>query len=161
MLALQYHPDRVTDEKKSEAKEKFNSIHQAYSVLSDGEKKKAYDDGLDIFFTRATVSAQWESHLKVLELDDFVRARKKYQNSEEEKMDIICETKRGNGSLTHLLHNVPFMRGEDEGRIIKLINQLILDGKLPKMKLKRIAKKWMSCFSDPTNEKFIQYLSVS
>lgn len=140
MLALLYHPDRVSHEKKSESKEKFNVIHQAYSILSDAERKKAYDDGLDIFFTRATVSAQWESHLKIVKSDDFLSARERYQNSENEKKDIVCEIVRGNGSLTHLLHNVPFMRREDEGRIIKLIDQLILDKKLPKMKLKRMQK---------------------
>lgn len=141
MLALLCHPDRVSDEKKSEANEKFAIIHQAYTILSDAEKKKEYDDGFDVFITRAVVSAQWESHLKIVEPDDFVRARKRYQNSEDEKTDIIHEIVRGNGSLTHLLHNVPFMRAEDENRIKKLIEQLILDGKLPKMKLKRIATK--------------------
>lgn len=141
MLALLHHPDRVSDERKSEAKEKFNIIHQAYSILSDAEKKKGYDDGFDVFITRGTVSAQWESHLKIVEIDDFVRARKRYQNSEDEKTDIIREIVRGGVSLTHLLHNVPFMRAEDEDRIIKLIEQFILDGKLPKMRLKRMAKK--------------------
>lgn len=41
-LALQHHPDRNPD-KVNEATEKFKSISEAYSVLSDPEKRKKYD----------------------------------------------------------------------------------------------------------------------
>lgn len=39
-LALSYHPDR---NKSKEAHEKFKEINQAYEVLSDPNKRKAYD----------------------------------------------------------------------------------------------------------------------
>jgi molecular chaperone DnaJ len=42
-LALTHHPDRAPKEKKHEAKEKFKEIQEAYSVLSDDERRKAYD----------------------------------------------------------------------------------------------------------------------
>lgn len=40
-LAMQYHPDRNKD--NPEAEEKFKEISEAYSVLSDAEKRKQYD----------------------------------------------------------------------------------------------------------------------
>lgn len=40
-LALKYHPDRNPDNK--EAEEKFKEINEAYSVLSDPDKKSKYD----------------------------------------------------------------------------------------------------------------------
>src|SRR3972149_5640864 len=40
-LALKYHPDRNPDDKESE--EKFKEINEAYSVLSDAEKRANYD----------------------------------------------------------------------------------------------------------------------
>ncbi len=40
-LALQYHPDRNPDNK--EAEEKFKEVAEAYSILSDADKKARYD----------------------------------------------------------------------------------------------------------------------
>ena len=45
-LAKQYHPDKFAtapEEKKREAEEKFKEIQHAYDVLSDTQKKAAYD----------------------------------------------------------------------------------------------------------------------
>lgn len=46
-LALKYHPDRWSTKSKEEqkqAEEKFKEITEAYSVLSDEEKRKQYDN---------------------------------------------------------------------------------------------------------------------
>src|SRR5947209_1362795 len=42
-LARQYHPDRNPGDKKAE--ERFKGISAAYDVLSDADKRKAYDRG--------------------------------------------------------------------------------------------------------------------
>jgi molecular chaperone DnaJ len=46
-LARQYHPDRNAGDAKAE--ERFKEISAAYDVLSDPEKKKAYDQGTGPF----------------------------------------------------------------------------------------------------------------
>ncbi|MBU4312016.1 MAG: molecular chaperone DnaJ [Candidatus Omnitrophica bacterium] len=42
-LALKFHPDRVSADKKKEAEEKFKDISEAYAVLSDPQKRSQYD----------------------------------------------------------------------------------------------------------------------
>lgn len=139
-LAKLYHPDRNTLEQKKVAMEKFNIIHNAYSILSDATKKKQYDSGSNVFFTKATVAAMWENYLKPVYTSEMDDARKKYQGSLAEKKDIIHEFVAGNGSMTHLLNTIPFMRIEDESRMIEFIRDLIEEGKLKKIPIKKIKK---------------------
>ncbi|KKQ76707.1 MAG: Chaperone DnaJ [Parcubacteria group bacterium GW2011_GWC1_38_6] len=48
--ALEWHPDRHQGSDKEEAERKFKEINEAYQVLSDGNKKSAYDNyGHDAF----------------------------------------------------------------------------------------------------------------
>ncbi len=42
-LAMKYHPDRNTGDRRAEAEEKFKEVKEAYEVLSDNRKRAAYD----------------------------------------------------------------------------------------------------------------------
>ena len=49
-MALKWHPDRWvngTEEEKKSAEEKFKQLNEAYSVLSDKNKRMAYDSGVE------------------------------------------------------------------------------------------------------------------
>ncbi len=43
-LSLKVHPDRVEEQKKENATEKFQTLGKVYSILSDQEKRKVYDE---------------------------------------------------------------------------------------------------------------------
>lgn len=45
--ALKFHPDRVAESEKKEAEKKFKEIGEAYAILSDPEKKRLVDQGVD------------------------------------------------------------------------------------------------------------------
>ncbi|XP_055307848.1 J domain-containing protein CG6693-like [Sitodiplosis mosellana] len=139
-LALTFHPDRVPINEKEEAKEKFNVIHNAYSILSDIAKKEMYDNGSRVLFTKVTIAAQWENFLKPVSCEAKEEARKKYQGSLQEKTDLIREFVAGKGSLTYVLNNLPFMRSEDEMRIIEILKDLIDKGDIPKIPIKKIRR---------------------
>jgi molecular chaperone DnaJ len=55
-LALKYHPDRVSPDKKKEAEEKFKEISEAYAVLSDDQKRAQYDQ-----FGHAGIDSRYSS----------------------------------------------------------------------------------------------------
>ena len=42
-LSRMYHPDKVSNEQKAGAEEKFKAISEAYEILSDDNKKAVYD----------------------------------------------------------------------------------------------------------------------
>jgi len=42
-LAMKYHPDRNTGDKATDAEQKFKEAKVAYEILSDAQKRAAYD----------------------------------------------------------------------------------------------------------------------
>ena len=62
-LALKYHPDRNKD---SEAPEKFKEISEAYSILSDNQKRQLYDShghaGIDNRYSNMNYYSQEDYH---------------------------------------------------------------------------------------------------
>lgn len=139
-MALKYHPDRVSVEEKAVASEKFTIIHQAYTILTNSDLKKQYDNGeSDVIFMKKTRSGCWERHMKVVTDDDFEQSAQEYKNSAREKEDIMREFVNGNGSMTHLLNHIPFLRVEDQPRIIAMIKELVNENKIPNdIKIKKI-----------------------
>ena len=48
---MKYHPDKnasKSDEEKVESEKMFREVGEAYEILTDPEKKKNYDEGVDV-----------------------------------------------------------------------------------------------------------------
>lgn len=140
-LARKFHPDRVSDAEKSIANEKFSILHQAYSILANPETKKLYDAGeMRIFFSKPTIVGKWEHYIAPLMSSAIESARQNYQGSVSEEADILREFIIGKGSMTHLFNTIPFMRTEDEARMIHVIKECMESGKIPKAPIRKMRR---------------------
>lgn len=137
-LARIYHPDKADVNDKEAAKEKFHELHRAYSILADPETKKVFDSGGSLSSFGKPIAARWEKYIRTIDSTDVSNMRDSYQGSEAEKKAIFREIIIGKGSLTHLFHSVPFMRYEDEPRIIQIIKSGIECGEIPKMVIRKM-----------------------
>lgn len=140
-MALLNHPDRVRENDKEVARERFAIIHYAYRILSDPLQREQYNNGSGVLFVNATKSVEWEHFLRPSTDCEIKDARMRYQNSIKEQNDIEKEFIDGKGSMTHLLNTIPFMRIEDEPRIIEMIKKSINEKKIPALKIKKVARK--------------------
>lgn len=77
-LALKYHPDRVPENEKKDAEEKFKEISEAYGVLSDPQKRSMYDQyghaGIDQTYTTEDIfkGADFSSIFEEIGLGDIL-----------------------------------------------------------------------------------------
>ena len=67
-LSMKYHPDRVDATKRADATRRMQEINQAYAVLRDPVKRRAYDatlapegaEGWDVFWERGLFGLFWD-----------------------------------------------------------------------------------------------------
>lgn len=76
--------------------------------------------------------------MRTIDSNEFEYTRRKYQGSLSEESAIIREFVFGKGSITHLFNVIPFMRLEDQDRVVLIIKRCIELGKIPKMSIKKI-----------------------
>ncbi len=101
----------MTDENlKEESKIKFQCLGKIYSILSDSEKKKLYDetgliDGEDEMFGGA--SKDWEEYFrnmfKKVTKDDFDKFFENYKGSSEERDDLIKLYEKHEGDMEMIM----------------------------------------------------------
>ncbi len=133
-LALKHHPDR------GGSKEKFQALSLAYSILSDEEKKKIYDEtgcledaeeGPDLNEENFEF---WNNYFRsifpkvtVEKIDQF---KKTYLGSEEEQKDVIDAYLKHHGDLQKIMECVMFAEEGHEERISQIIDNAIAEGQL-------------------------------
>lgn len=84
-LSLQVHPDRVQDDEKEEATEKFKILTKLHGVLTDPSKKALYDeqkiidDDGDADLSNSAWLEMWRSFFKPITTTDIDNYHKEYQ----------------------------------------------------------------------------------
>ncbi|ORY81318.1 hypothetical protein BCR37DRAFT_404517 [Protomyces lactucae-debilis] len=133
-LALKTHPDKVPAAEREEADVKFKEIAWAYAILSDDKKRKLYDttgrtdgEGGD-FDWDAFMTQQYKV---VIDEGVIEQVKKEYQNSEEERRDVVAAYKKAKGDWTRLFEQVmlsQMLGDDDETRFRRYIDEAIAKG---------------------------------
>ncbi|XP_059621561.1 J domain-containing protein CG6693 [Phlebotomus argentipes] len=139
-LSLKVHPDRVAENQKADATEKFKILGKIYAVLSDPDKKKLYEekgiiDDDEDESKLATWIEMWKTIFKPITDEDIENYQKSYVGSDLEKSDIKKAYMNGNGCINYLMSTVPFMAVEDEPRIIAMVKEWIDAGEVPEYEI--------------------------
>ena len=142
-LCLRFHPDKLapnlTDNEKELAKKKFQAISLAYTILSDEDKRKEYDETGDLYDDDEDLSSskegmkQWTDYFDAVfpkvttkDIDAF---EVKYKCSDEEEKDVLEYYKKFKGDLNKMVECVMLSSDADKERWVKdYINPAIAKG---------------------------------
>lgn len=127
--------DKAHPDAKDTAHIKFQEIAFAYAILSDERRRKRYDrtgntaESLDIdddaFNWTDFFRAQWAEAVTGERLDNF---KSTYQNSDEEKRDVLAAYRSSRGKLNSIFNAVMLSNPlDDEDRFRGYIDQAIKD----------------------------------
>lgn len=140
-LALKFHPDKLANasgEDQQKASENFRRLATAYEVLSDPDKRKAYDltgdTGEHTDFTNWDYN-KWDSYFKsiwggLVNEESIEQYKKQYVYSDIEKEDIVSAYSTCKGDLLMMLDCISFATSEDIPRITNIVKKLIKEKKV-------------------------------
>jgi len=130
--SLKVHPDRVPEDEKEVATEKFQTLGKIYSILSDQEKRKIYDETGSVDeenFVKGDMDWDdyWRLLFKKVTKEDIVEFEAKYKGSEEEAEDVKNLYEEHQGDMDKIMSSVLCATVDDEPRIREIIQKLIDD----------------------------------
>nr|XP_014103344.2 J domain-containing protein CG6693 [Bactrocera oleae] len=139
-MSLQVHPDRVEDDKKSAATEKFKVLSKAYQVLSDKEKRGLYDEQGVIVDEEdegklSSWMDLWRQVFRRVTEEDIINYENSYVGSELERDDMKKAYLSSKGCINKIMTEVPFLHIKDEPRLQKIIREMIDASEVPEYKI--------------------------
>lgn len=145
-LSLQVHPDRVPEEEKDIATEKFKVLSTINSILTDKDKKALYDeqgiiDDNDDEGKLNTWLDLWRTFFKPITTEDIDNFQRDYvgkwmvfsqyfsfvvidfmsAGSDLEKTDLKKAYLNHKGCINQMMNSIPFMAVEDEPRFQDIV----------------------------------------
>ncbi|CAG9813851.1 unnamed protein product [Phaedon cochleariae] len=127
-LSLLFHPDRVDDDHKEIATEKFKALGKIHSILQNPDKRNLYnesgqfDDEMDTSFN---CMDYWRNMFKKIEIKDIQKYEREYIGSDTELRDIKRAYVGGKGNMDVILEMVPFSNCDSEPRIIDIVQKMV------------------------------------
>ncbi|KAL6409507.1 DnaJ like subfamily C member 9 [Ilyonectria robusta] len=137
--ALKNHPDKVSEDEREKANEKFQSIAFAYAILSDPARRKRYDTtGSTAESIVDSEGFNWsdyyrEQYKDSVSDDAIEKFAQKYKGSDEEKDDILISYEQCEGNMDQLYEQVILSDVlEDDERFRKIIDEAIKSNDVPR-----------------------------
>lgn len=139
-ISLKVHPDRVPEDEKEVATEKFKVLANVHQVLTDKNKKALYDEqGIiedsDDEGSLSTWLELWKKIFKPITTEEIENYEKEYIGSELERADIKKAYLGGKGCINHIINSVPFIAVESEPRLKKIVQEMIDAEEVPEYKI--------------------------
>jgi DnaJ homolog subfamily C member 9 len=138
VLLISPCPDKVPEEKRTESKEKFQSIAFAYAILSDPARRKRYDEtGSTSESIIDSEGFNWSDYYReqfrdAISADAIKKFAKKYKGSDEEKDDILIAYEQSDGRMDAIYESVMLSDVlEDDARFRQIIDAAISAGGVP------------------------------
>lgn len=139
-LCLQYHPDKHLHDskpKKAENKVKFEKIQFSYSIVGDVKRRSIYDQTGSINGSVLDDDIDWKALFKKYATTKVTEEmieedRIKYQDSTEERDDILKSMQYYDGDFMKLFEVIPHLEfdKDEESRIYDIVEGLIKSKKL-------------------------------
>ncbi|XP_069120383.1 dnaJ homolog subfamily C member 9-like isoform X2 [Argopecten irradians] len=135
-LSLKVHPDRVEEEEKKEATQKFQTVGKIYSILSDKEKRAVYDETGEVDDEDGIQEDRdWVDYWRILfpkiTEEDIKHFEMKYKGSEEEQTDLKQVYLTFEGDMDEIMEHIMCSSIDDEPRFRKIIKNLIKKKEVP------------------------------
>jgi len=136
--ALKVHPDRVPEEEKAEATEKFKVLAKINEVLSDDNRRALYDEQGIIDDDEDEKLSSWlevfKNLFKPITESDIDNYKMEYVGSDLEKSDLKKAYVNGKGCINYMMEHIPFMGVEDEPRFHEIVDEWIKNDEVPEFK---------------------------
>lgn len=127
------HPDRVDENQKLIATEKFKVLSKIHSILQNSDKRKIYDESGTVDDENDLDNSwmnYWKSIFRKITIDDIKKFEEEYLGSETEIRDLKRAYINGKGSMDYIIQSVPFSKCSHEPRYIEIIRKLVDNGEV-------------------------------
>lgn len=136
-MSLRVHPDRVAEAEKDEATKKFQALSRVYSVLSDEENRKIYDETGEVGDDGdASSNRDWYEHWRrmfpAITPKMIANFYANYVGSDDESNDLVAYYNKFDGNMEMVFEWMIHESEDDCDRLQKILEGKFADGSLKK-----------------------------
>jgi DnaJ family protein C protein 9 len=134
-LSLKVHPDRVSNEQKDLATQKFQAVSKVHLILTNKDLRAVYDETGEVGEEMIEQERDWLYYWRVLfpkiTAEDIKKFEKQYKGSDEELKDLKSAYVKCEGDMDGILDNVMCSTIDDEPRFREILQNAIDNNELP------------------------------